>query len=92
MEIRTEKNDLDRMGSELSQNIQAVNAEIDSALRSQDRLAQARESRLNNVRQVRGEGFDDSNENVMVLAEVESQKGAYLMNALASLVNDPVLG
>jgi len=44
------------------------------------------------VRQVRGEGFDDSNENVMVLAEVESQKGAYLMNALASLVNDPVLG
>lgn len=28
----------------------------------------------------------------MVLAEVESQKGAYLMNALASLVTDPVLG
>lgn len=44
------------------------------------------------MRQVRGETFDDSNENVMVLAEVESQKGAYLMNALASLVTDPVLG
>jgi len=40
------------------------------------------------VRAVRGEQFDDSPENLMVLAEVESQKNAYLLNALSHLINN----
>ena len=56
------------------------------------RAEQSKESKLNNVRAVRGDGFDDSPENLMVLAEIESQKNAYLLNALSYLVNNRVLG
>lgn len=37
-----------------------------------ERAEQSKESKLNNVRAVRGENFDESPENLMVLAEVES--------------------
>ena len=49
------------------------------------------QSKMNNCRAVRGEGFDESPENLMVLAEVESQKNAFLLNALSNLVNNQVL-
>lgn len=47
---------------------------------------------MNNVRALRGDGFDESPENLIVLAEIESQKNAYLLNALSYLVNNRVLG
>jgi hypothetical protein len=37
---------------------------------------------------VRGEAFDESPENLMVLAEIESQKNAFLLNALSNLCNN----
>lgn len=40
---------------------------------------------------MRGEGFDESPENLMVLAECEREKSNYLLNALAHLVNNQVL-
>ena len=39
-----------------------------------DRLIGSKDSKLNNVRHVRGEEFDRSNENLAILAEVESTK------------------
>lgn len=57
-----------------------------------DRAEQSKESRLNNVRSVRGPGFDDSPENLVVLAQIESEKNAYLLNALSYLVNNQVIG
>lgn len=57
-----------------------------------ERAEQSKESKLNNCRAVRGEGFDESPENLMVLAEIESQKNAYLLNALSHMVNNQVLG
>lgn len=56
-----------------------------------ERGEQSMQSKMNNVRSVRGEGFDESPENLMVLAEVESQKNAFLMNALSHLINNQVL-
>ena len=53
-----------------------------------ERAEQSKESKLNNCRQVRGEGFDESPEHLMVLAEVESQKSAFLLNALSHLANN----
>lgn len=43
---------------------------------------------MNNCRSVRGDGFDDSPENLMVLAEIEREKSDYLLNALSHLVNN----
>jgi len=40
------------------------------------------------VRAVRGDGFDESPENLMVLAEAESQKTAFLLNALSHMTNN----
>lgn len=57
-----------------------------------ERAEQSKESKLNNVRSVVGDGFDESPQNLMVLAEIESQKNAYLLNALSYLVNNQVLG
>ena len=53
-----------------------------------ERTEQKRESNHNNVRSVRGEGFDESAENMMVLAECEREKSDYLLNALSHLVNN----
>ena len=40
---------------------------------------------------MKGEGFDQSPENLMILAEVENTKNAYLLNAISHLLNDPVI-
>ena len=56
-----------------------------------ERAAQKKEAKQNNVRAVRGEGFDNSPENLMILAEVENQKNAFLLNAIAHLINDQVI-
>ena len=40
---------------------------------------------------MKGEGFDQSPENLMILAEIENQKNAFLYNALSHLINDPVI-
>ena len=46
---------------------------------------------MNNVRALRPD-FDESAENMMILADVENEKNAFLLNALSHLVNDQVLG
>ena len=43
------------------------------------------------MRAVKGEGFDNSPENLMILAEVENTKNAFLLNAISQLINDPVI-
>ena len=53
-----------------------------------DRAEQSKESKLNNCRSVRGDGFDESPENLMVLAEMENQKTQFLLNALSYLTNN----
>ena len=91
MEIRSQKQEIER---ELNENtsmgaqIENENREVADKL---PRMEQSKESKLNNVRAVRGEGFDESPESLNVLAEVESQKHAFLLNALAHLCNNQVL-
>ena len=56
-----------------------------------NRAAQRKDAKANNVRAVKGEGFDNSPENLMILAEIENQKNAFLLNAIAHLINDQVI-
>jgi len=45
------------------------------------------------VKQVQGDAFDDSKENVEIIAEVENQKTDHLLNALSVIINEfPALG
>ena len=51
------------------------------------------QSAYNNVKQVQGDAFDDSKENVEIIAEVENQKTNHLLNALSVIINEfPALG
>lgn len=52
------------------------------------RAAQSRDSKLNNVKAVRGADFEQSNTYMQILAEVEQTKHQHLMNALSQLIND----
>ena len=57
------------------------------------RADQSLQSNYNNIRQVKGDGFDDSNENYEVEATVEQHKTNHLLNALSVIVNEfPALG
>ena len=92
IEIRNQKNEFDRELQDHAGLHQQLDSELQAVAQSLDRANQSKESRLNNVRAVRGEQFDDSPENLIVLAEVESQKNAYLLNAISHLCNNQVLG
>ena len=90
-EIRGEKNDIDANGNEINQRRQENDQEYQHNQQMVERATQQKDAKQNNARAVKGEGFDQSPENMMILAEIENQKNAFLCNALSHLINDPVI-
>ena len=90
-EIRAEKNDIEGNNNEIGQVRQRLAAEVQDASQKLERAAASKDAKQNNVRTVKGEGFDNSPENLMILAEVENTKNAFLLNAISHLINDPVI-
>ena len=90
-EIRAEKNELDGNNNEIGANRQRLAQEAQDATEKLQRAAASKDAKANNVRAVKGEGFDNSPENLMILAEVENTKNAFLLNAISQLINDPVI-
>jgi hypothetical protein len=62
--------------------MQAVNQDVNQIGSRIDRLVQSKDSKLNNVRHVKGQDFDRSGTNLSILAEIEAQKSQYLLNAI----------
>ena len=83
-EIEREKNNHNQVQAQLENQIYGEQSKF-------ERAEQSKESKLNNVRAVRGDQFDESPENLMVLAEAESQKTAFLLNALSHMTNNQVM-
>jgi len=51
------------------------------------------EASYNNVKSVKGQDFDNTAENMEVMAQVEGQKTQHLLNALSVIINEfPALG
>ena len=92
VDIRGQRNEIEQDANEHNQVHQQMDAEANEVAQRLGQGEASRDSKLNNVRQVRGEQFDESSENKMVLAEMESEKNAYLLNALSYLCNNQVLG
>jgi len=68
---------------------QDINAQYAKIQRAQQSFSAA----LNNVKQVKGDTFDDSKENVEVMATLEQEKTNHLLNALSVIINEfPALG
>ena len=91
VQIRNQKTEGEREDGEVAQVQQQADQELQAIVQGLDRANQSKESRLNNARAVRGQGFDESPENLAVLFEVEREKNAYMLNALSHLVNNPVM-
>ena len=83
MEAKAEKNDIERAYAETQQMLQAVGADVGQIGGKMDRFIQSKDSKLNNVRAVKGQDFDRSGANLAILAEVESTKSQYLLNAVS---------
>jgi len=88
MEIRNERNFAERGLNEAAQINENINRELGDADQRIDRVARARDSKLNNVRAVR-ENFDDSHENMEILAQNERAKQQHMLNALSVVITDP---
>jgi len=83
MDVRAEKNDIDRRTQEISQGVQSVDQDLNSMDNRIERLNQSKDTKLDNVRTVKGEGFDESPEHMAILAEIESTKSQFLLNAIS---------
>ncbi len=92
IDIRNSKQEIEREFNDIAAMHQQLDGETQAIGQGLERAEQSKEAKLNNVRSVRQDGFDESPENLMVLAEVESQKNAFLLNALSNLCNNQVLG
>ena len=69
------------------------NQDINAQMQKYQRAQQSFGASVNNVKQVKGDGFEDSLENILVMAEVENQKTTHLLNALSVIINEfPALG
>lgn len=88
MQIRNEKNDLERRGQDVQQTAERAEKELQDMNAKIARSISSKDSRLNNVKQVRGQDFEQSGTYMQILAEVEQSKNQHLMNALSQLIND----
>jgi hypothetical protein len=83
MDVRAEKNDLERRVRETAELLQGVDQDVTQLATRMGRLEQSKDSKLNNVRHVKGQDFENSGVNLSILAEVESAKSQYLLNAIS---------
>lgn len=82
MEVKTKQQQLAKQNDELT----LIKDKLDKDLGDQyDKIERAQKSfqaKFNNVRSVKGDGFQESKENYEILNEIESNKNKHLMAAL----------
>lgn len=83
MEIKQKQQSVYRQGDEVGQLRSQLERELTEQGDKIERAQKAYQSKYNNVRSVKGAGFDDSKENVEVMVEIEQTKQKHLLNALA---------
>ena len=83
MEIRAEKNDLDRRDQDVITNSNQIEQDCNDLQTRCQRAEQSRDSKLNNVRAVRGADFEQQAVFSQIMCEVEQTKNQHLLNALS---------
>ena len=69
------------------------NQDIQNQMQKQQRAENSCQASYNNVKQVKGDGFDESRDNMEIQGQVEQHKTNHLLNALSVIVNEfPALG
>ena len=93
MEIRTKSQALQKQNEATNMERERFNQDINAQMNKFSKAEQSFQAAYSNVKQVNGDAFDDSKENVEIIAEVENQKTNHLLNALSVIINEfPALG
>jgi len=93
MEIRTKQQAHQKQNEATNMEKDRFQQDINAQMKKMDRAQQSFGSSLNNVKQVRGDGFEESKEFIEIQGHVENEKTKHLLNALAVIVNEfPALG
>jgi hypothetical protein len=71
MQVRSEKNDLERRANEVQQQGAKTENDLQEYSAKLQRANQSKDSKLNNVRAVRGQNFDQTPTYFQILTEVE---------------------
>ena len=70
-----------------------ISNDIGNQMQKLQRAEQSYSANYNNIKQVRGDGFDDTAENAEIDATIEQHKTNHMLNALSVIVNEfPALG
>jgi len=71
MQIRNEKSELERRGQEVGQTAERAEKELQDMNTKIQRSVASKDAKLNNVKQVRGNDFEQSGTYMQILAEIE---------------------
>jgi prefoldin subunit 5 len=83
MEIKTKQQQLSKQAEELNFLRDKMDKDLAEQYDKIERAQKTFQSKLNNVRSVKGEGFQESKENYEILAEIENTKNKHLLGAIA---------
>ena len=83
MEIRAEKNEIDRRDQDVNGQSQQIEQDISDLTNKCQRAQQSRDSKFNNVKAVKGTDFEEQPAFSQIMCEVENTKNQHLLNALS---------
>jgi hypothetical protein len=86
MEIKTKQQQLQKQAAEQSMNRERLDKELAEQMDKIQRAQKSFQSKINNVRAVRGPDFENSKENYEILTEIESLKNKHLLGTLQLII------
>ena len=82
MEIKTKQQQLSKQSDEMNNQRDRIEKEIGEQMEKVSRAQKSLQAKLNNVRSVRGQDFENTKENFEILTEVEQVKNKHLLGSL----------
>jgi hypothetical protein len=93
MEIRNKSSAHQKQNEATQIEKERFQKDIGQQMKKNERANEQFNSAYNNVKEAKGDNFDDAPDNLTTLAQVEDQKTQHLLNALSVIVNEfPALG
>ena len=82
MEIKTKQQQLQKQSDDMNNQRDRIEKEIGDQMEKVSRAQKSLQAKLNNVRSVRGQDFENTKENFEILTEVEQLKNKHLLGSL----------
>lgn len=82
MEVKTKQQQLGKQVEELGAYMDKADKELGEQYDKIERANKTFQAKFNNVRAVKGDGFQESKENYEILSEIEANKHKHLLSAL----------